>query len=115
MAIGSGSDFAIHSKAIAARVDADGASVTYREDGEKKEIKASIVIGADGINSLIRKELFSTRPGSKKDIMTRRLKYIRMKVVYSRLSFRLSPWTWLLWQLAQDLISQYILKPLQQG
>ncbi len=63
MAIGSGSDFSIHSKAIAAKVDAEGASVTYREDGEKKEIKASIVIGADGINSLIRKELFSTRPG----------------------------------------------------
>ena len=63
MAIGSGSDFSIHSKAVAARVDADGASVTYREDGEKKEIKASIVIGADGINSLIRRELFSTRPG----------------------------------------------------
>ncbi len=63
MAIGSGADFAINSKAIGAKTTEDHAIVQYRENGEKKEEKASIVVGADGINSIIRKSLFETRPG----------------------------------------------------
>jgi len=63
MAIGSGSDFSVHAKAISARTSLGESLVTYREDGEKKEIKARVVIGADGINSLVRRDLFSSRPG----------------------------------------------------
>jgi len=63
MAIGSGSDFSVHAKAINVRTSTDESLVTYREDGEKKEISARVVIGADGINSVVRRDLFSSRPG----------------------------------------------------
>jgi flavin-dependent dehydrogenase len=36
--------------------------VEYRERGNLKEERARIIIGADGMNSMVRKEVFGTRP-----------------------------------------------------
>lgn len=63
MAISSGSDFRISSRAISVKGNPHSATVTYRENGKKKEEECRIVVGADGINSVVRRDLFSTRPG----------------------------------------------------
>lgn len=63
MAIESGADLSINSRAISASVNDEFAKVTYRHEGNKVEESARIVVGADGINSIVRKELFHSRPG----------------------------------------------------
>ncbi len=63
MAISSGADLRINSRAISVKTSGDSATVTYRENGTKKEEKCAMVIGADGINSVVRRDLFAVRPG----------------------------------------------------
>ena len=43
------------SRAISASVNDEFAKVTYRHEGNKVEESARIVVGADGINSIVRK------------------------------------------------------------
>ncbi|MCL5731054.1 MAG: NAD(P)/FAD-dependent oxidoreductase [Candidatus Thermoplasmatota archaeon] len=62
MAIGAGSDFSINSRVISVKEHEDHVSVKYRKDGRIVEENASVVVGADGINSVVRKELYGTRP-----------------------------------------------------
>lgn len=62
MAIGAGSDFSINSRAVSVKEYADHVSVKYRKDGNLVEEKASVVVGADGINSIVRRDLYGTRP-----------------------------------------------------
>lgn len=62
MAIGAGSDTRINARVLDARVNEDYAEVKYRENGEIKYQKASIVVGADGANSRIRQALNYERP-----------------------------------------------------
>lgn len=63
MAISSGADFRINARAISVRTSENSATVTYREQGEKKEEECRIVVGADGLNSVVRRDLFAVRPG----------------------------------------------------
>jgi len=63
MAISSGADLKINARVIAVKKDSEGIDVTYRENGERKNARSHIIIGADGINSRVRKELFQERPG----------------------------------------------------
>ncbi len=62
MAIGSGTDLRINSKAVSVRRNAEKVRLTYREDGNLREAEASAIIGADGVNSRVRREVFGTRP-----------------------------------------------------
>lgn len=63
MAIGSGADVRINSRVTEVRRTSSIIQVTYRENGEKKTVTAPILIGADGINSRVRRDLFQERPG----------------------------------------------------
>lgn len=62
MAIGSGTDLRINSRVVKVRNYEDHVMVVYREDGNLKEAKAMAVVGADGVNSRVRRELFDSRP-----------------------------------------------------
>lgn len=62
MAISSGTDLRINSRASSVKRSEKGIKVIYREDGNLREADAMAVIGADGINSRVRRELFGTRP-----------------------------------------------------
>ncbi len=62
MAIGSGTDFRINAKAVEAKAGNDSVSLTYRENGNLREASANAIIGADGLNSRVRRDLFATRP-----------------------------------------------------
>lgn len=62
MSIGAGTDLRIGSKVLEVRVNNDEASVKYRENGQIKEEKGKIVVGADGVNSRVRKDLHDVRP-----------------------------------------------------
>lgn len=59
--IGAGTDLRIDSRVRSVKVTKDSATVVYRERGMLREETARIVIGADGINSRVRRDLFGTR------------------------------------------------------
>lgn len=61
MAISAGTDLKISSRVISVKTDDESASIKYREDGLLREEKARVVIGADGINSIVRKELYGVK------------------------------------------------------
>lgn len=62
MSIGAGTDLRIGSKVFDVRVDKDGAKIRYKEDGKIKEERGKIVVGADGINSRVRRDLYNVVP-----------------------------------------------------
>lgn len=62
MAISSGTDLRINSRARSVKTVENSVKMTYREDGNLKEVEARAIIGADGINSRVRRELFGNRP-----------------------------------------------------
>ncbi len=62
MAISSGADIRINSRVLSVKVDEEGVTARYRQDGNLKEIRSRIVVGADGVNSIVRKELGYPRP-----------------------------------------------------
>lgn len=57
MAISAGTNVHINSRVINVKTDTEGVTTTYRQDGNLKDIKSRIVVGADGVNSIVRKEL----------------------------------------------------------
>lgn len=62
MAIAFGADIRIDSRVLRVRVDGDGVTTTYRQGGNLREIRSRIIVGADGVNSIVRKELGYERP-----------------------------------------------------
>jgi geranylgeranyl reductase family protein len=61
MATGAGVELIINAKALAIRRDPDGIMVRTRCNRDIQELKARAVIGADGANSIVRKDLFGER------------------------------------------------------
>jgi geranylgeranyl reductase family protein len=62
MAIGAGTDTRINARVLDAKVNENYGEVKYRENGEIKYARASIIVGADGANSRIRLALNYERP-----------------------------------------------------
>lgn len=62
MSIGAGTDLRVDARVISVNVSENGAHIKYREYGELKEETARIVVGADGSNSMVRKELYNVQP-----------------------------------------------------
>lgn len=61
MAINAGADLKIDSRVVSVKVNDEGVSIRYRENGELKEEKSRVIVGADGINSIVRKELYGVK------------------------------------------------------
>lgn len=61
MGIGAGADLKIDSKVISVRTDDEAVRIKYRENGELREEEARVIVGADGINSIVRKELYGVK------------------------------------------------------
>ncbi len=62
MAIGAGADVKLNSKVSSVRIKSDAAEVTVRENGNLKTERAKVVIGADGANSVVRKDTYGEKP-----------------------------------------------------
>lgn len=62
MAAGAGAQVNLNSRVSEVRTGADGATVKYRSGGSIVEEKAKVVIGADGANSIVRKDVYSEKP-----------------------------------------------------
>ena len=62
MAIEGGSDFSIDSRAVRVRELEDSVEVRYRRSGNIVEEKARVVVGADGVNSIVRKDIYGSVP-----------------------------------------------------
>ena len=62
MAVGEGTDLRVNSRLTGVKIHEDCAEVTYRENGQIRTEKTRIVIGADGANSVVRKDLYEERP-----------------------------------------------------
>jgi geranylgeranyl reductase family protein len=62
MAISAGTDLRINSRVISVKIHPDHVQVRYRQDGNLREEKARAIIGADGINSRVRKDVFGSVP-----------------------------------------------------
>ena len=62
MSIGAGTDVRVDARVVSVNVTDKGAQVKFRENGELKEETARIVVGADGSNSIVRKELYNVQP-----------------------------------------------------
>lgn len=62
MAIDSGAEVKLDSKVTKAKVNEEYAEVTYRVNGNLKSEKARVVVGADGANSVIRKDVYGEKP-----------------------------------------------------
>jgi geranylgeranyl reductase family protein len=63
MATGSGVNLLVNARALKITRNSEGVKVNLRHDGNVKEISARAVIGADGANSIVRKDLFGKRIG----------------------------------------------------
>ncbi|MHB8360287.1 MAG: geranylgeranyl reductase family protein [Thermoplasmataceae archaeon] len=61
MATGAGTELRVNSKVIEVKRNTEGITAKIRETGNIREIKARVVIGADGANSIVRKDLFGKR------------------------------------------------------
>ncbi|MEM0155421.1 MAG: NAD(P)/FAD-dependent oxidoreductase [Thermoplasmataceae archaeon] len=57
MAIGAGADVRINSRALKIKVSDHAASIICRENGNIRELEGRIVVGADGVNSIVRRDL----------------------------------------------------------
>jgi digeranylgeranylglycerophospholipid reductase len=62
MAISSGTDVEINSRVVSVTSGSEYSTVKYRKDGILKEERARMIIGADGINSRVRKDVFGSVP-----------------------------------------------------
>lgn len=61
MAITSGADVKIDAHVFSVKTDEKGAYIKYKENGQIKEESARVVVGADGVNSIVRKELYGVK------------------------------------------------------
>jgi len=62
MAISAGADVRLDSRITQVNVAGDAVHVKYRHDGNLLEASSSIIVGADGANSVVRKSLYGSRP-----------------------------------------------------
>ena len=62
MAIASGADVRLNARVSSVSVSDEGATVRLRSNGNIVEERARIVVGADGANSIVRKDLYGIRP-----------------------------------------------------
>lgn len=62
MAIDGGADVRLNSKVSQAKVSDEHAEVTFRENGKLKSEQAKVVVGADGANSVVRKDIYGEKP-----------------------------------------------------
>lgn len=62
MAIATGTDLRINARLLQVKRDERGVTVKFRENGNIREETADMIIGADGLNSRVRRDLFNSRP-----------------------------------------------------
>ncbi|MEM0156978.1 MAG: NAD(P)/FAD-dependent oxidoreductase [Thermoplasmataceae archaeon] len=62
MAISAGADVRLSSRVTEVKVADDSVHVKYRQSGNITDAISSVVIGADGANSVVRKSLYGSRP-----------------------------------------------------
>ena len=62
MAMGAGADVRINSKVSHVKVNSEFAEVSVRDNGNLKTERAKVVIGADGANSIVRKDIYGEKP-----------------------------------------------------
>ena len=62
MAVDSGTDLRVNARVSSVSTGNDYAEVKFRENGIQKTERARVVIGADGANSIVRKDLFMEKP-----------------------------------------------------
>ena len=62
MAVDSGADLKVNARVSSVSAGKDFAEVKFRENGEMKTERANVVIGADGANSIVRKDLYPEKP-----------------------------------------------------
>ena len=62
MAIAAGADVRLDSRITQVKVADDSVHVKYRHDGNLLEVASSMIVGADGANSVVRKSLYGSRP-----------------------------------------------------
>lgn len=62
MAVDSGTDLRVNARVSSVSAGNDFAEVKFRENGIQKTERARVVIGADGANSIVRKDLYTEKP-----------------------------------------------------
>lgn len=62
MAVESGTDLRVNARVSSVSANGNGAQVTFRSNGNIRTEKAKVVIGADGANSIVRKDLYPEKP-----------------------------------------------------
>lgn len=62
MAIDSGTDLRVNARVSAVKAGREYAEVTFRENGNMRAERAKVVVGADGANSIVRKDLYNEKP-----------------------------------------------------
>jgi len=62
MAISAGADVRLDSRITEVKVAGDSVRVKYRHEGNLLEAASSMIVGADGANSMVRKSLYGSRP-----------------------------------------------------
>ncbi len=63
LSISGGADLRINARVTKVLVNRDGCEVTFRENGNLRQERSRIVVGADGMNSIVRRDVFDLRPG----------------------------------------------------
>lgn len=62
MAIESGTEVKLNTKVTRVKINDQHAEVTFRDNGGLRTERAKVVVGADGANSTVRKEVYGERP-----------------------------------------------------
>ena len=62
MAIDTGTDLRLNSKVSSVVAGKEYAEVSFRENGNLRTERAKVVVGADGANSIVRKDLYNEKP-----------------------------------------------------
>lgn len=63
MAVESGTDLRVNARVSSVKTGKDYAEVVFRENGNIRTERAKVVVGADGANSIVRKDLYHEKPG----------------------------------------------------